>query len=73
MLPNAVEHEKMRRELWCKVCVAIARSDTPIAYNSLTNYATAALAGFDKEFPRQIGFNPLIDKTADNVEAFYEK
>lgn len=62
MTTPAQEHERMRRELWCRVADATARSDNCTKTESMETFANAALAAFDRRFPAPIPSPTTIRK-----------
>jgi hypothetical protein len=51
MTADATTHENFRKKLWCDVAAAVATNSHPdMRCESMTDWADAALAEFDKRF-----------------------
>ena len=65
-----VQHEMMRKELWCKAWCDVAGSSNCDSEQTCTKWADAALKDFDSRFPV-----PVETKAEVKVDSktFYEK
>ncbi len=54
MNQNEINHENMRRHLWCDVAAGVAASSNVTSKEAPINWANKSLEGFDERFPKPI-------------------
>jgi len=47
-----IQHEEVRRQLWCNAWLSLSNAVNCLRPESATNWADAALKDFDKRFPK---------------------